>query len=131
MIGDVRKDVDEELVDNFFRSPGEKTYQIWKETGAESPLEPETWRAMIQIVPKIPEKEVKFLERFSRNNTLQTTRSDFEHGWVCLPALQIEFEDPDNPGCFYSGFIEGKENINKFFLALAKRHNQERPLAKI
>lgn len=130
MIGDVRKDVDKELVDNFFRSP-EGTWRIWKKAGEESPLEPETWQAMIQIAPNIPEKEVKFLERFSRNDTSQANRGELDRAWVCLPALEIQFEDPDNQGCFYSGFIEGKENINKFFLTLAKRHNEAFPLSGI
>lgn len=130
MIGDVSKDVDEELVDNFFRSP-EGTWRVWKKIGEESPLEPGTWRAMIQIAPNIPEKEVKFLERFSRNDTSRARRPESDRAWVCLPALELQFEDPDNPGNFYSGFIEGKKNINKFFLALAERHNKEFSLVKI
>jgi len=138
MIGDVRKDVDDELTDNFFRAKSNtKKWLFWKKLGEESFLDSlgaGVWQGIrMSGIPdsQVPEKEVVHFEGFSRNDLFQARRAKLDRSQINLPALQLEFEDPDNSGCFYTGFIEGKENINKFFLALAKRHNKECPLAKI
>lgn len=132
MLGDAKKDIDEELADNFLQSPYPKEWRIWKLKGNDDlPLDIATYSTLIQRFPKIPEIEVNGLDLFERNDTATTTRSKLHFGTVCLPALELRFQDPEHPWVIYIGFIEGRENLNKFLKAFIKKYNEQYPFEGI
>ena len=117
---DLTKNIDEELLSKFLQSPDEKKeWQIWK-CEEESPLDYETYRTLIQGFPKIPEKRVSMISLFERNDTSVVSRNKMNISLIILPALELRFRDPDNPDNYYIGFVEGRENLNKFLLGLLK-----------
>src|SRR4030042_4662455 len=129
MLGDARKNPDEELLNNFLRSPDPKEWRIWrKKNTKELPLEASTYSPLIQRFPRIPEIEVSMLDFFERNDTSLTTRSRMSLSMVSLPALELRFQDPDHPDTTYIGFIEGRENLNNFLREFIKKYNKRYPL---
>ena len=114
------------MVWSFLQSPEGKEWHIWKGE-EESPLDVETYLALTLRFPKIPEKQVNMLSLFERNDTSTVKRSEIDILVVTLPALELRFCDPDNSGNYYIGFIEGRENLNKFLLEFARKYNEKYP----
>jgi hypothetical protein len=120
MIGDSSKNFDDELVKSVKAVLGQKKeveVRLW--FNAEEHLDPDDFQILKKTFPKFRVAEVKSLDYFERNNTTAVMRSDYSIGGVCLPALAIVFEDPENPSYYYFGFIEGKKNVTQFIVSLA------------
>lgn len=128
MIGDIRKDLNEELADHLIHSSHPKGWRIWTKDGEKPPLDEENYLALSMRFDEIPEIKVGALELFERNDTTRTTRAKISFGAVSLPALELRFQDSKNPEVTYVGFIEGRENINKFLGVFIKKYNEVDPL---
>lgn len=59
-------------------------------------------------------KSIREMSFFKVNDTTVVNRSLFIYGSICLPALELEFEDADWPNYIWIGTIQGKKNIETF-----------------
>jgi len=132
MIDWIRKDVDEELIRNVMAVLGQKKeveIRFWIDK--ESPLDDEGSYIWYQAFGKIRLMKTSGLDFFERNDTTITSRVKYSGGAVILPALEMVFEDPDNPGYHMVGFIEGRNNVTKFIQRLAKDYLEKYPPEKV
>jgi len=98
--------------EDFFKNKTAMIIGLWYKKGE---FDKEVRDAFIGVKFGVfPWHEVENLNRFEMSDSLEKGKKGFiVPTWedMSLPALWIRFEDPDNPGNWYTGTINGKENI--------------------
>lgn len=118
----VYDDPDQALLNDFLRSRNREILRLWFKEG-----EKQTEIAFIrqEFFMAVPIIVISQLDFFRRACADATHHNPLSFNAITLPALELEYEDPDHLNRRLHGFIEGKDNI-LFFL----RGFQKHPLRK-
>lgn len=123
MIDYRKKGVFPELVRHFLATPEEeRECRLWLQ-GDYINVSPEL-QMVLEEITTLPQKSIfGCLESFEVNDITVVQRGHFSYGDVHLPALQLTFQDtdPEAQGWWYSGFVDGLENITAFLEEIAKQ----------
>jgi hypothetical protein len=114
----VYDDPDQALLNDFLRSRNREIIGLWFKEG-----EKQTEIALIlqEFFMAVPIVVISQLDFFRRNCADATHRNPLSFNTITLPALELEYEDPDHLNRRLHGFIEGEDNI-LFFLQEFKKY---------